>query len=114
MCYFNRGTPQDYVESHKWLNLASSRFLPDESEKRGRAIKNRVIVAQKLTPVQIAEAQRLAREWRPRQSAPIADTQVDLQSAGPSTGDAPATTTASALVPNGVEPQLGPAGRFAH
>ena len=30
------------------------------------AVKNRDIVAAKMTPAQIAEAQRLAREWKPK------------------------------------------------
>jgi TPR repeat protein len=69
MYYFNRGTPQDYVESHKWLNLAASRFLPSEAAKRERAVKNRDIVAKRMTPGQIAEAQSLARDWKP--SSPV-------------------------------------------
>ena len=63
MCYYGRGLPQDYVEGHKWLNLAATWFLPSEAEKRARAIKNRDIVAKKMTPSQIADAQSLAREW---------------------------------------------------
>jgi TPR repeat protein len=66
MYYHGRGVAQDYVEGHQWLNLAASRFLPSEAEKRGRAIKNRDIVAKKMTLSQIAEAQKLAREWKPR------------------------------------------------
>ncbi len=65
MYYHGRGVAQDYVEGHQWLNLAASRFLPSEAEKRDRAIKNRDIVAKKMTLSQIAEAQRLAREWKP-------------------------------------------------
>ena len=30
MYYHGRGVPQDYVQAHKWLNLAASRFLPSE------------------------------------------------------------------------------------
>jgi hypothetical protein len=30
------------------------------------AVKNRDIVASKMTPAQLAEAQRLAREWKPK------------------------------------------------
>lgn len=58
---YGRGVPQDYVQAHKWYNLAASRYPgPD-----GLAVKNRDGVAAKMTPAQIAEAQRLAREWRP-------------------------------------------------
>jgi len=53
------GVPQDYVEAHKWFNLAAATGYKD-------AIKERGIVARKMTPAQIAEAQRLAREWKPK------------------------------------------------
>jgi TPR repeat protein len=65
MYYFGRGVAQDYVDAHKWLNLAASRFLPSEAEKRARAVKNRDIVAKKMTLSQLAEAQTFAREWKP-------------------------------------------------
>ncbi len=56
-----RGVPQDYVQAHMWLNLAASRLPPGTG--RERTVKNRDILAAKMTPAQIAEAQRLAREW---------------------------------------------------
>ncbi len=58
-----QGVPHDYVQAHMWYNLAAA-SLPGED--RDRATKNRDIVAGLLTPAQIAEAQRLAREWKPR------------------------------------------------
>ena len=58
------GVPQDYVQAHKWYNLAAARYT--EVEKRGNAVKNRDTVAAKMTPEQIAEAQRLASEWKPK------------------------------------------------
>ncbi len=59
--YFNgRGVPQDYAQAHKWFNFAASSFPPGV---RNKSVKNRDIVAKKMTPEQIAEAQRLAREW---------------------------------------------------
>ncbi len=59
-----QGVPQDYVQAHMWYNLAASRLPPGTD--RARAVKNRDIVAAKMTPAQIAEAQRLAREWNPK------------------------------------------------
>ena len=53
------GVPQDYLFAHMWLNLAASQG--DE-----RAIKARDDVAEKMTREQIAEAQKLAREWKPK------------------------------------------------
>ncbi len=59
-----QGVPQDYVQAHTWYNLAASRSPPGTD--RDNAVKNRDIVAAKMTPAQIAEAQRLAREWKPK------------------------------------------------
>ena len=58
------GVPQDYVQTHMWLDLAASIFSPGED--RDLAVKYRDIYAKKMTPAQISEAQRLAREWRPK------------------------------------------------
>ena len=63
MYYKGQGVPQDYVQAHMWFNLAASRL---EAEKRNEAVKNRDIIASRMTPAQIAEAQRLAREWKPK------------------------------------------------
>ena len=52
------GVPQDYVRAHLWLNLAASRGL-------SKAAKQRDEVAEKMTPQQLAEAQKLASAWRP-------------------------------------------------
>ncbi len=51
------GVTQDYVQAHMWFNLAAVKG--DET-----ATKNRDIVAKKMTPAQIAEAQKLCREYR--------------------------------------------------
>lgn len=52
------GVPQDLARAHKWLSLAATQGDAD-------AIKNRDAIAAKMTPAQIAEAQKLAREWKP-------------------------------------------------
>ena len=54
-----QGVPQDYVLAHMWFNLAAAKGDAD-------AVKNRDRVAAKMTPAQIAEAQKLAREWKPK------------------------------------------------
>ena len=56
------GVPLDYAQAHMWYNLATSRHPPGED--RDRAVKNRDFVAKRMTPAQISEAQKLAREWR--------------------------------------------------
>jgi len=50
-----QGVLQDNVRAHMWRNIAAS--SGDEM-----AVKNRGIVAKQMTPSQIAEAQKLARE----------------------------------------------------
>ncbi len=45
-----------------WYNLAASRLPPGTD--RDKAVKSRDIRAAKMTPAQIAEAQRLARDWK--------------------------------------------------
>ncbi len=56
----SRGVPQDYVQAYMWVNLAVAQGRED-------ARKARDILAKPMTPAQIAEAQRLAREWKPKQ-----------------------------------------------
>lgn len=57
-----RGVPQDYVKAYMWFTLAAVHYQP--GAERMAALQNRNLVATQLTPMQIAEAQRLAREWR--------------------------------------------------
>ena len=59
------GVPQNYVQAYKWYSLGASRYSTVEKENRDKAIKNRDDVASKMTPVQVVEAQKLAREWKP-------------------------------------------------
>jgi TPR repeat protein len=53
MYAISRGVPQDFEQAHMWFNLA--------------AAKGRGKVASMVTPTQIEEAQKLAREWKPKQ-----------------------------------------------
>ncbi len=64
MYHNGQGVTQDYAQAHMWFDLAASRFPP--GEMRDKAVKNRDIVAKMMTPAQISEAQKLAREWRPK------------------------------------------------
>ena len=56
----------DAVSAHMWFNLAAARFPASDARKRNLAVGNRDLVASKMTPEQIAEAQNLAREWKPK------------------------------------------------
>ena len=65
------GTPQDFVEAHMWANLAASQL---SGEDRDLAVRHRDGLAAQMTPDQIAEAQRRAREWfaaHPREPEPL-------------------------------------------
>jgi hypothetical protein len=52
--------------SHMWFTLAASGFPASEQGRRETAAGNRDVAASKMTPAQIAESQRLAREWKPK------------------------------------------------
>ena len=53
-----KGVKADRVQAHMWFNLAASQGYYG-------AVTAREKVANGMTPDQIAEAQRLAREWKP-------------------------------------------------
>lgn len=52
------GVPQDYVLAYMWFNLAAARL--------NLASEHRDAIATKMTSEQIAEAQKLTREWKPK------------------------------------------------
>ena len=58
------GITQDNVQAHMWYNLAAGRLPPGED--RDSVVKARDYIAERMTPAQVAEAQRLAREWKPK------------------------------------------------
>jgi hypothetical protein len=50
------GVLQDYVAAHMWFNLSAA-------QSNAKAVENRDSLATEMTSAQIAEAQRLARDW---------------------------------------------------
>jgi TPR repeat protein len=54
-----QGVPHDFVQAHKWYNLAATNGDKPAAELRDA-------LAKQMTPAQIAEAQQLAREWKPK------------------------------------------------
>ncbi len=60
----DRGVPQDYVQAYIWLNIAASSLPPGEN--RDAVVNVRDIIAKRMTPAQISEARKLAREWKPK------------------------------------------------
>ena len=57
MYYQGKGVPQDYVSAHMWMNLSGS-----NGHEGG--VKGRNALEKKMTPSQLEEAQRLARNWK--------------------------------------------------
>ena len=55
-----RGVLQDFVTSHMWMTLAAAQFT---GVTLNGALKLRDTIAAAMTPAQVAEAQRLVREW---------------------------------------------------
>lgn len=67
MYIFGQGVPQDFVQAYKWLALAESRLPPDEAKLREAVAQLRDTLADEMmTPKQMAEAQKLARKWKPK------------------------------------------------
>jgi uncharacterized protein len=72
------GIPTDYAEAYKWYDIAAALVgekidaLPVAASHNGEKdnsdqLRYRDQVAKHMTSEQIAEAQRLAREWKPEQ-----------------------------------------------
>jgi hypothetical protein len=59
---FGKGVPRDYVQAYTWYERAA---LHSKGGDRVTVVEMRDQIAVKLTRQQIAEAQRLAREWKP-------------------------------------------------
>jgi uncharacterized protein len=55
------------VLAHKWYNLAASRYATWEADIGASAARSRDRLTTRMTPAQIAEAQKMAREWEPKQ-----------------------------------------------
>ena len=56
MCSVGRDVPVDLISAHKWFNLAAMRGNAD-------AIRLRREIANQMSDVEIAAAQRAARDW---------------------------------------------------
>jgi uncharacterized protein len=55
------GVPEDNVLAYMWFNLAAAQG--DEDAQRGK-----VMISENMTKEQIAEAQKLSREWLAKHS----------------------------------------------
>ena len=63
MYYFAEGVPKDHVLSYKWFNLSA-----DQGNKNAAELRD--VLATEMTPSQIQEAQKLAREFKPKKEKP--------------------------------------------
>jgi TPR repeat protein len=67
------GVPQDLIQSHMWFSLAAALFSdtknPSFTGLREVATMAREMLAERMTQDQIAEAQKLAKEWRSKNVA---------------------------------------------
>lgn len=66
------GVAQDNVQAHKWYNIAASRGHTHAAEARDA-------LAQDMRRSRIAEAQKLARQWRPGAATPAAAQPMSYQ-----------------------------------
>jgi uncharacterized protein len=53
------GAPQDYVRAYMWFSLSAAQGNQDAAKYRG-------ITAKLMTPAQVADAQKISRDWEPR------------------------------------------------
>ena len=56
----------DLIEAYKWYTLSAMTFRASEAKSRGLVVRNRDQLAAQMTPAEIEEAHRRAREWRPK------------------------------------------------
>lgn len=57
------GVPLDKVRAYMWFSLSAA-------QGREGAAAFRDLIARRMTPARIAEAQKLAREWKPNTQSP--------------------------------------------
>jgi len=59
-----RGVPQDHVRAYLWFSILAAGHSTGEEQKIAPEYRDQV--ASLMTPAQIAEAQQLVREWKPK------------------------------------------------
>jgi len=61
-----QGVAKDLVQAHMWLSLAGTQG--NEATRQG-TLRTRDLLAEQMTPEQIQEAERLARDWTAQNAA---------------------------------------------
>ena len=85
------GVLQDYVEAHKWFNLAASRG-------EAAAAQERDALAERMTPQQVSTAQDQASAWRPDADETVEVSDADVATAPVSDAGPPRQTIHEAQV----------------
>jgi len=99
LCYFKgRGVPKDYQAAYKWFSLAAAKG----DERADDARINLASAERYLTPEQVAEAQRLAHEFKPHKGSTPGESssqpdKTALHPSGSGTGQTNAAGIAAAL-----------------
>ncbi len=65
-----QGVPQDLVKAYQWLSVAATANHPDAKKNSDRAKQQ---IAGHMMPAQIAQAEKLAREWIAKKAAKAAN-----------------------------------------
>jgi hypothetical protein len=111
------GVPQDYREAYVWFTLAAARMPPGVDHEQ--AVRNRDIVAARLTPAQLDAAQVRASTWQPPEippgdasARPLAPT-TPLPPAASRVQQAQARLKAAGFDPGPPDGTLGPKTRDA-
>ncbi len=96
------GISQDYVRAHMWIDLSASNLT---GEDREIALKNRALIATKMTPAQLAQAQELAKACQ-------ASNYRNCEMASADTFDSTSKTEESVNMPSdGVTPMHKPSAK---
>ena len=64
--FFGLGVPKDNVFALMWMNLAASRFPEEETDLKKSARNFATLLTAGMSSTQITEAERMAREWKPK------------------------------------------------
>lgn len=64
---FGEGIPlRDDVQAYKWITLAIGNYTSRNQDRRDQALKDRATLKARMTPAQIADAERLVRDFKPK------------------------------------------------
>jgi TPR repeat protein len=74
-----RGVPQNYLEAYKWFNLSAAQGGEHNNEAR----INLSMAERAMTPAQIAEGQKLAREFKPQSGTAVQTAEPDHSTGQP-------------------------------